>query len=47
MNEEDDKKEEDEDEGEWEMEIIFEPSAQLKADVIWGENKCQSDTSSE
>ena len=32
---------------EMEFEIIFEPAAQLKADVIWAENKCQSDTPTE
>ena len=39
------KKEEEQEE--MEFEIIFEPCAQLKADVIWGEKKRQSDASTE
>jgi len=30
-----------------EFEIIFEPSPQLKADVIWGENKRRLDAPTE
>jgi len=39
------KKEEEQEE--MEFEIIFEPAAQLTADVIWGENKPQSEASTE
>jgi len=39
------KKEEDQEE--MEFEIIFEPSPQLKADVIWGEKQAQSESSTE
>jgi len=36
-------KEKDEEKQEEEYEIVFEPAAQLKADVIWKENKRRSD----
>jgi len=36
-----------EEQEEMEFEIIFEPAAQLKADVIWGEKKAQSESSTE
>ena len=40
-------KEEEQEEQELELEVIFEPAAKLKADVIWGETKRKSCASTE